>query len=250
MENYVGITGATSVSTALKTSQIFSINEYNLESKYLPLIGLNVGQPDLKEFPLSEGYSSVDKLLLTLTSIKDAAKTAICYYTTGLDDLPKQIDSLFADKGLERLCDNLQLCLPSWPGISQMSEIKFKHQQVKHILRVTSNMVGENTPLEVAKRIELYTKNVDGVLLCLPANVEGDRSQYIAHLGERYNAIKERAPRLNIGFFGRFGELSALELIEGIKGEIGTGDFSICAEKEEERAASDFIQRIAKVLEP
>jgi len=228
MHPYVGITGPVTTEEVNAIISEYAAAGYSMSSNHMPMIGFLASYKTLNGLPTeNRRYPPVGDIPALLTAARGKVFPAIHYNSREMETLSSQLERLFAPVYDAALCRATQLNI-IWPPINQLEMVKGTMPGLQIIFQLSHKAMDGRTPAQISTEICKYGKTIDYVLID-PSGGRGKEFD-IGNSVMLYYAIREKNPRICVGFAGGFtGDNVAERVHELIK---KTGDSSFCIDAE------------------
>lgn len=225
---YIGITGFTSADDIRKTVGGFLANSISMDTRYIPMLGYLVSYKTLNHTPTDNlRYPLIDDIPDLLRAAEKKALAMIHYNSKELDTLADQIYEIFTLEDIYEndLCSALQLNI-LWPPVCEIEKIRDLFPGMKIVLQLSEKTIKGKTPKDICDHVADYSGMISYVLIDPSAGqgIEFDLRRSVSI----HNMLKDKHPKLTIGFAGGFSDKNAKELIDALAFEVS--DFCIDVE--------------------
>lgn len=230
---YVGVTGITTAEETKSVLDIMSSVGYSVLTPHMGMLGYLVSLKTLTNQQVeNRRYPAFKDLVSLLKPIRpgqiSSAMSMIHYNSIEQSTLADQLTKVFDNLYDLDLCKALQLNIP-WPDTQQVAIFRKKFPQTEIVLQLSNSSLRDLTLQELPKKLNEYGKSIDYVLI----DSSGGRGKKfdLNYSVNIYNEIKEKIPRLTIGFAGGLNPKNVTGIAGDIIGKIDEDDFCIDTEK-------------------
>lgn len=223
MKNYISVTAGKDAEEVKSIISEFQKAGYSINQNYAPVIGIQISENTLRGIrPKNLRLASFNDIPSLLQLIDGNLIPVIHYNTKNLNSLFEQVSKVL-DTTYE-YCKLIQINA-KFPGISELSKIKERYNELKISLQV--DYTGLDIK-ETTEKIISYGDSLDYILID-PSRGRGDRFN-ISDTSILYLEIKDKKPEYNIVIAGGIDGDNANEVLTNLIDLIQTKNFSICAE--------------------
>lgn len=225
---YVGITGPITKKEVASCINGFAEAGYSIESPHIPMRGYLASYKTLNKKPTSNRrYPSIADLPGLLKHADNKVLTMIHYNSREMSTLADQVKQIFEEIYHDMLCRSIQLNI-IWPDINQVKLIKQQFPELQIVFQASHNVIKDKTPKKIVQLINRYGNMLDYVLID-PSGGRGVEFK-VEHSLSVYNEIREKLPKITVGFAGGLTGKNVDEQISKIISRTEHTDFCIDAE--------------------